>query len=88
MKKKAYSLIGNCRQCGKQKYISCRGLCEKCGMINRHLVANQIQAKQGPYFSKWQAGMFRHALKLSSALKISEEQKRLLADQERQMMEQ
>lgn len=77
-----------CRQCGKRKYLSVRGLCMSCGMANRSLAANQIQARQGPIYNSWQAGMLKHAVGIAGKLKLSDNMKKNLINREQQLRQQ
>ncbi len=88
MRKPNYSCSGNCRQCGKYKYISARGLCKKCGQANSQIVVDQMIQRKGPVFEKWQAGMLRNADKISNDMRLAQERKQQLELARQQMQEQ
>ncbi|GAH91202.1 unnamed protein product [marine sediment metagenome] len=88
MDKKTHIVAGVCRQCGKNKYLSVRGLCYSCGIANRRLAANEMRARQGPIFERWQASMIKSGNKILQDIQLARERKQKLADSQRQMMEQ
>lgn len=51
----------HCVVCGKpptaRRPLSARGLHESCGLAKMRAAAEQMKAKEGPYYDRWRVGM-------------------------------
>lgn len=52
-----YSRKGNCKLCGRFRFISVRRKCNPCADKNMDATYRAIRLKKGKTYEKWKAGM-------------------------------
>lgn len=56
----------NCKRCGQIRRLNRKGYCDDCAHRRSDESIYQLQAKQGPFYDKWKAGVLKGLSKAKS----------------------